>query len=82
MGVTTHAPSLAHRELRSDRGFPDRQVEGRPLKHYAQLTQEQRYPIDAYCKAGLNQAETVEQLWVDPSRISREIRRCPGRCGD
>ena len=46
------------------------------MKHYTQLTQEQRYPIDAYCKAGLNQTETVEQL--DPSAISREIRRRPG----
>ena len=50
------------------------------MKHYTQLTQEQRYQIDAYCKAGLNQTETAEQLEVDKSTISREIRR--GSRGD
>ncbi len=52
------------------------------MKHYAQLTQEQRYQIDADRKAGLNQTETAEQLEVDPSTISREIRRNPGQRGD
>ncbi len=48
------------------------------MKHYAQLTQEQRYPIDVYRKAGLNQSEAAEQLRVDKSTISREIRRNQG----
>ena len=48
------------------------------MKHDAQLTQEQRYPIDAYRKAGLNQTETAEKLRVDKSTISREIRRNHG----
>ena len=51
------------------------------MKHYTQLTQEQRYQIDAYRKAGLNQTETAEQLEVDQSTISREIRRNQGRPG-
>ena len=51
------------------------------MKHYTQLTQEQRYQIDAYCKAGLNQTETAEQLEVDKSTISREIRRNRGQRG-
>ena len=51
------------------------------MKHDAQLTQEQRYPIDAYRKAGLNQAETAKKLRVDKSTISREIRRNRGPTG-
>jgi retron-type reverse transcriptase len=58
-----------------DRGFPDRTVEGAPMKHYVQLTQEQRYQIDVYRKARMDQIETAEQLEVDRSTISREIRR-------
>jgi IS30 family transposase len=52
------------------------------MKHYTPLTQEQRYQIDAYRKAGLNQAETAEKLRVDKSTISREIRRNRGQRGD
>ena len=51
------------------------------MKHYAQLTQEQRYQIDAYRKAGLNQTETAKKLRVDKSTISREIRRNRGQRG-
>jgi IS30 family transposase len=51
------------------------------MKHYAQLTQEQRYPMDADRKAGWNQTETAEQLRVDPSTIAREIRRGPRATG-
>ena len=51
------------------------------MKHDTQLTQEQLYPIDAYCKAGWNQTETAEQLEVDKSTISREIRRNRGQRG-
>ncbi len=52
------------------------------MKHDAQLTQEQRYPMDAYRKAGLNQTETAKKLRVDKSTISREIRRNRGQRGD
>ena len=52
------------------------------MKHYTQLTQEQRYPMDAYRKAGLSQTETAEKLRVDKSTISREIRRNQGWRGD
>jgi IS30 family transposase len=52
------------------------------MKHYAQLTQEQRYQIDAYRKAGLNQTETAKKLRVDKLTISREIRRNRGPRGD
>jgi IS30 family transposase len=48
------------------------------MKHDTPLTQEQRYPMDAYRKAGLNQTETAEKLRVDKSTISREIRRNRG----
>ena len=51
------------------------------MKHYAQLTQEPRYQIDAYRKAGLNQTETAKKLRVDKSTISREIRRNRGPTG-
>ena len=49
------------------------------MKHDTPLTQEQRYPMDAYRKAELNQTETTEKLRVDKSTISREIRRNRGR---
>ena len=52
------------------------------MKHYTQLTQEQRYQIDAYRKAGLNQTETAKKLRVDKSTISREIRHNRGLRGD
>ena len=51
------------------------------MKHDTQLTQEQRYPMDAYRKAGLNQTETAEKVRVDKSTISREIRRSRGPRG-
>jgi hypothetical protein len=51
------------------------------MKHDTQLTQEQRYQIDAYRKAGLNQTETAKKLRVDKSTISREIRRNRGLPG-
>lgn len=51
------------------------------MKSYTQLTREQRYQMYAYRKAGLSQAETAEQLEVDKSTISREIRRNRGRRG-
>ena len=52
------------------------------MKHYVQLTHEQRYQIDVYRKARMDQIETAEQLEVDRSTISREIRRNQGWRGD
>jgi len=49
------------------------------MKHYTQLTQEQRYQIYAYKKAGYNQSETAQMIGVDKSTISRELRRNQGK---
>lgn len=51
------------------------------MKHYTQLTQEQRYQILAYMKAGFNQTETAHFIGVDKSTISRELRRNRGQRG-
>ncbi len=42
---------------------------------YRQLTLEKRYHISALQKVGLNQKEIAAKLSVDPSTISRELRR-------
>ena len=51
------------------------------MKRYTQLTQEQRYQMYGCRQAGLNQSETAEQLRVNKSTISRELRRNCGRRG-
>lgn len=51
------------------------------MKHYTQLTQEQRYQIYVLMKAGHNQTEIAHILDVDKSTISREIRRNTGGRG-
>ncbi|MDZ7802816.1 IS30 family transposase [Thiohalophilus sp.] len=51
------------------------------MKQYAQLTQEQRYQIQAYMKAGFNQTQTANFIGVDKSTVSREVRRNRGRRG-
>jgi len=51
------------------------------MKHYTQLTQEQRYQILAYMKAGFNQTDTAYFIGVDKSTISRELRRNRGQRG-
>ena len=48
---------------------------------YTQLTQEQRYQISAYMKAGYNQTQTADLIGVDKSTISRELRRNTGQRG-
>ena len=48
------------------------------MKHYTQLTQEQRYQIYALMKAGLNQTQTAAIIGVDKSTISRELSRNTG----
>ena len=42
---------------------------------YKQLTLEKRYQISALIKAGLNQKNIALEVGVDPSTISRELRR-------
>jgi IS30 family transposase len=51
------------------------------MKHYTQLTQEQRYQIYALMKAGLNQTQIAAIVGVDKSTISRELSRNTGRRG-
>lgn len=48
---------------------------------YKQLTQEQRYHIWALKKAGFTQTEMAQELAVDKSTISRELRRNSGQRG-
>lgn len=45
------------------------------MNRYYQLTREQRYQISALKETGLKQKEIAAQLGVDPSTISRELRR-------
>ena len=51
------------------------------MKHYKQLTREQRYQISGLKKAGLNQSQIADELVVHKSTISREFRRNKGRRG-
>lgn len=51
------------------------------MKSYTQLTEEQRYQISAYLKAGYNQAEISRMIDVNKSTISRELRRNLGLRG-
>src|SRR5690349_4159131 len=46
---------------------------------YTQLTQDQRYQIYAFRKAGFSQTAIARELNVDKSTISRELRR---NCGE
>ena len=48
---------------------------------YQQLTQDQRYQIHAFLKAGFSQSHIAGELGVDPSTISRELKRNRGRRG-
>ncbi len=51
------------------------------MRVYAQLTQGQRYQIEALLKTGHNQTMIAKVLTVHKSTISREIRRNRGRRG-
>ena len=51
------------------------------MGRYTQLTQEQRYQIYAFMKAGFTQKEVAVETGVHPSTISREVRRNRGRRG-
>jgi len=44
-------------------------------KKYSQLTQEQRYKIEAYLEAGKSQTEIADLTHVNRSTISRELKR-------
>nr|HPH38098.1 helix-turn-helix domain-containing protein [Sediminibacterium sp.] len=44
-------------------------------KNYTQLSLVQRYQIEAFIKAGMKQNWIADQLGVNPSTVSREIRR-------
>lgn len=51
------------------------------MRHYDQLTLEQRYHLYALCKMGKSQKEMAETIGVHPSTISRELRRNKGKKG-
>ena len=51
------------------------------MKSYIQLTEEKRYQIYAYMKAGHNQSETARLIGVDKSTVSRELKRNQGLRG-
>ena len=51
------------------------------MKHYKQLTREQRYQISGLKKSGLNQSQIADEVGVHKSAISREFRRNKGRRG-
>lgn len=49
-------------------------------KQYRQLTQLQRYQIQACEEAGLSQADTALKIGCHKSTISRELKRCKAGC--
>lgn len=51
------------------------------MRHYTQLTQDQRYQIYILMKAGFTQTEIADLLGVHKSTISRELRRNSGQRG-
>lgn len=51
------------------------------MRHYTQLTQEQRYQIHAFMKAGFTQKAIAEEIGAHPSTISREFKRNRGQRG-
>lgn len=51
------------------------------MRHYTQLTREQRYQIYALKKAGHSQSQIAELLGVHKSTIHRELKRNCGQRG-
>ncbi len=51
------------------------------MKRYKQLTSEQRYQISGLRKAGFKQEQIADEVGVNKSTISRELRRNKGQCG-
>lgn len=48
---------------------------------YTQLTQDQRYHIYAFMKAGFSQADSAKEIGVHKSTVCRELRRNKGKKG-
>lgn len=51
------------------------------MGHYTQLTQEQRYHIYAFMKAGFSQTDSAKEIGVHKSTVCRELRRNLGKKG-
>ncbi len=51
------------------------------MKHYQQLTQEQRYQIYGLRKAGFNQTGIANEIGADKSTVCRELKRNRGQRG-
>ncbi|MDP6614813.1 MAG: helix-turn-helix domain-containing protein, partial [Candidatus Marinimicrobia bacterium] len=51
------------------------------MKHYSQLTLEQRYGIYTLLKTGHNQSKIAEVVGVHKSTINRELKRNRGGRG-
>src|ERR1700759_39447 len=51
------------------------------MKSYQQLTQDQRYQISAFLKAGFSQSDIAREIGVDKSTICRELQRNRGQRG-
>jgi IS30 family transposase len=60
--------------------YPDKMREAL-MRHYTQLTETQRYQIDALRKEGLSQKAMALNIGVYPSTISRELKRNKGLRG-
>src|SRR3546814_3783651 len=52
-----------------------RRIQAQMTTHYRQLTQGQRYQIEAGLSAAESQASIAKRVGVHPSTISREVRR-------
>ena len=51
------------------------------MKHYRQLTQEERYQISALLELGSSRRKIAQRLGRSPSTIGREIERNGGAGG-
>lgn len=51
------------------------------MRHYKQLTLEQRYHLYALCKIDMSQKAMAQEIGVHPSTISRELLRNRGKKG-
>ena len=51
------------------------------MRHYTQLTKDQRYQISAFLETGYSQSEIAKEIRKSKSTISRELKRNSGRRG-
>ena len=51
------------------------------MRHYTQLTKDQRYQISAFLKTGYSQSEIAKEIRKSKSTINRELKRNTGRRG-